>query len=148
MQSFFLNSGERFFLLFSLKIVHDHELRPWNVLGICRNLLLYHWLLREYQLSFFLCPESVAVKKIWFFIQELFKGGLIHEPLLGSCLISESIGRFSNCPKNVPKTILNYYIQYMAMIKYWFWIIYCKLKITIILKFSSKMQMILPMLNV
>ena len=33
-------------------------------------------------------------------------------------LISESNGRFSNCPKNVPKTILNYYIQYMAMIKY------------------------------
>ena len=27
-------------------------------------------------------------------------------------LKSESTGRFSNCPKNVPKTILIYYIQY------------------------------------
>ena len=33
-------------------------------------------------------------------------------------LKSESTGRFSNSPKNVPRTILNYYIQYMAMIKY------------------------------
>ena len=30
--------------------------------------------------------------------------------------MSESTGRFSNCPKNVPKTILNYYII-TAMIK-------------------------------
>ena len=45
---------------------------------------------------------------------------------------SESNGGFSSCPKNVPKSSSMYH----------------KLKITIALKFSSKMQMILLMLNV
>ena len=90
--------------------------------------------------SFFGRIENATIS-FWNYLtfnSECIKGGFL----------SKSNGRFSNCPKNVPKTILNYYFQYMAIKIYWFWIIYCKLRITIFSKFSSKMKTILLMLNV
>ena len=57
-------------------------------------------------------------------------------------LISESNGRFSKCPKNVPKTIItsNGNIEFETHL-------YCKVKENIVLKFNSKMQIILIKLN-
>ena len=46
------------------------------------------------------------------------KGGIMSENILG----------FLPLPKTIPKTILNYPIQYMAMIKYWYDLIDCMLK--------------------
>ena len=48
---------------------------------------------------------SNDIKKIWFQKNH----GKIHVPLNGLLPVkSESAGGFSNCPKNVPKTILDY----------------------------------------
>ena len=56
-------------------------------------------------------------------------------------LMSERDGWYFNCPpKKVPKTILEYYILLMTMIKYLLHFIYCNLKKTKVIKFNCAMR--------
>ena len=106
---------------------------PWEQLTF-----LLHFISRIFQATARLVKVLDVNKKNVGYSQGFFLRSKSSELDVKGGFLSESNGKFSKCPKNVPKTILNYYIQYMAMIKYWFWIIYCKLKINIVLKFSSK----------
>jgi hypothetical protein len=89
------------------------EKNPWE-----QPTFFLHFISRIFQATARLVKVLDVNKKNVGYSQGFFLLSKSSELDVKGGFLSESNGKFSNCPKNVPKTIMNYYIQYMAMIKY------------------------------